>query len=36
MHFISMGEGLGATVTFTTLLYQEPVMIDKDPIYSPS
>lgn len=36
MHFISMGEGLGSTVTFTTLLYQEPVMIDKDPIYSPS
>ena len=24
--FISMGEGLGATVTFTVLLYQEPVM----------
>lgn len=24
--FISMGEGLGATVTFTTVLYQEPVM----------
>lgn len=24
--FISMGEGLGATVTFTTILYQEPVM----------
>ncbi len=36
MHFISMGEGLGATVTFTTLLYQEPVMIDKDPIYPAS
>ncbi len=24
--FISMGEGLGATVTFTAILYQEPVM----------
>ena len=36
MHFISMGEGLGSTVTFTTLLYQEPVMIDKDPIYPAS
>ncbi|MBE9060079.1 ATP-binding protein [cf. Phormidesmis sp. LEGE 11477] len=24
--FVSMGEGLGATVTFTTVLYQEPVM----------
>ncbi|NEP19765.1 MAG: hypothetical protein F6J97_23245 [Leptolyngbya sp. SIO4C1] len=27
VQFISMGESLGATVTFTTLLYQEPVMI---------
>jgi signal transduction histidine kinase len=36
MHFISMGEGLGSTVTFTILLYQEPVMIDKDPIYPAS
>ncbi len=27
VHFVSMGEGLGSTVTFTTLLYQEPVMI---------
>ncbi|HIK46043.1 MAG TPA: GAF domain-containing protein [Leptolyngbyaceae cyanobacterium M65_K2018_010] len=35
VHFISMGEGLGSTVTFTTLLYQEPVMIDKEPVYSP-
>ncbi|EDX84271.1 ATPase, histidine kinase-, DNA gyrase B-, and HSP90-like domain protein [Synechococcus sp. PCC 7335] len=24
--FISMGEGLGSTVSFTTILYQEPVM----------
>jgi signal transduction histidine kinase len=30
--FISMGEGLGSTVTFTTLLYQEPVLIDTDGI----
>jgi signal transduction histidine kinase len=36
VHFISMGEGLGATVTFTALLYQEPVMIDKEPVYSPT
>ncbi|MEO0456072.1 MAG: ATP-binding protein, partial [Cyanobacteria bacterium P01_A01_bin.114] len=27
VQFISMGEGLGSTVTFTALLYQEPVMI---------
>lgn len=33
VHFISMGEGLGSTVTFTALLYQAPVMIDKDPVY---
>lgn len=26
VQFISMGEGLGSTVTFTVLLYQEPVM----------
>jgi len=26
VQFISMGEGLGATVTFTAILYQEPVM----------
>lgn len=26
VQFISMGEGLGSTVIFTTLLYQEPVM----------
>jgi len=35
VQFISMGEGLGSTVTFTTLLYQEPVVIDKEPMYSP-
>jgi len=34
--FISMGEGLGSTVTFTSLLYQEPVMIDKEPLYPPT
>lgn len=28
VQFISMGEGLGSTVTFTTLLYQEPVLIE--------
>ena len=33
VQFISMGEGLGSTVTFTALLYQEPVIIDKDPVY---
>jgi signal transduction histidine kinase len=33
VQFISMGEGLGATVTFTALLYQEPVIIDKQPVY---
>ncbi|MEO0769648.1 MAG: ATP-binding protein, partial [Cyanobacteria bacterium J06649_4] len=26
VQFISMGEGLGSTVSFTTILYQEPVM----------
>lgn len=26
VHFISMGEGLGSTVAFTAILYQEPVM----------
>ncbi|MEO0647129.1 MAG: ATP-binding protein [Cyanobacteria bacterium J06650_10] len=26
VQFISMGEGLGSTVTFTAILYQEPVM----------
>ncbi len=31
VHFISMGEGLGSTVTFTTLLYQAPVLTDRDP-----
>jgi len=27
MHFDSIGEGLGSTVTFTVPLYQEPVLI---------
>ncbi|MFH7242049.1 MAG: ATP-binding protein [Spirulina sp.] len=36
VHFISMGEGLGSTVTFTALLYQAPVLIDKDPVYPAS
>ncbi|MEM9977086.1 MAG: ATP-binding protein [Cyanobacteria bacterium P01_D01_bin.2] len=32
VQFISMGEGLGSTVTFTTILYQEPViMAEADP-----
>ncbi|PSN13845.1 histidine kinase [filamentous cyanobacterium CCT1] len=35
VQFISMGEGLGSTVTFTALLYQEPVVIDKEPVYPP-
>jgi signal transduction histidine kinase len=30
VQFISMGEGLGATVTFTVLLYHEPVMMVED------
>jgi signal transduction histidine kinase len=30
VQFISMGEGLGATVTFTVLLYHEPVMMSED------
>ncbi|MDY6940676.1 MAG: ATP-binding protein [Cyanobacteriota bacterium] len=30
VHFYSMGEGLGATVTFTIPLYQEPVMVSDD------
>ncbi|WP_017299568.1 ATP-binding protein [Nodosilinea nodulosa] len=33
VQFISMGEGLGSTVTFTAPLYQEPVVIDKEPVY---
>ncbi|WOD41639.1 ATP-binding protein [Nodosilinea sp. E11] len=33
VQFISMGEGLGSTVTFTALLYQKPVVIDKEPVY---
>ncbi|MGF1459989.1 MAG: ATP-binding protein [Leptolyngbyaceae cyanobacterium] len=28
VQFISMGEGLGSTVTFTALLYQEPVLVE--------
>lgn len=36
VHFISMGEGLGSTVAFTALLYQAPVLIDKDPVYPAS
>jgi len=28
VQFISMGEGLGSTVTFTVLLYQEPVIVE--------
>ena len=32
VQFISMGEGLGATVTFTVLLYQEPVMVIDDSV----
>ncbi|MBD2110605.1 ATP-binding protein [Leptolyngbya subtilissima] len=35
VQFISMGEGLGSTVTFTALLYQKPVVIDKEPVYPP-
>lgn len=29
VHFYSLGKGLGSTVTFTLLLYQEPVMISQ-------
>ncbi|NJL45781.1 MAG: hypothetical protein HC922_08795 [Leptolyngbyaceae cyanobacterium SM2_3_12] len=36
VQFISMGEGLGSTVTFTALLYHEPVMIAKEPVYPAS
>ncbi|MGF1569671.1 MAG: ATP-binding protein [Nodosilinea sp.] len=36
MQFISMGDGLGSTVTFTALLYHEPVMIAKEPVYPPA
>ncbi|MFE4105331.1 ATP-binding protein [Almyronema epifaneia] len=32
VQFISMGEGLGSTVTFTALLYQEPVVVSPEPI----
>lgn len=31
VNFYSMGEGLGSTVTFTSLLYQEPVLILPNP-----
>ncbi|MCA1993480.1 MAG: GAF domain-containing protein [Coleofasciculus sp. S288] len=34
VHFYSMGEGLGSTVTFTVPLYQEPVMISSHSIDS--
>lgn len=27
VHFYSLGEGLGSTVTFTVPLYQQPVMV---------
>jgi hypothetical protein len=27
VHFYSLGEGLGSTVTFTVPLYQQPVII---------
>lgn len=30
VQFISLGEGLGSTVTFTVMLYQEPVMTTKE------
>ncbi|MEO0532788.1 MAG: ATP-binding protein [Cyanobacteria bacterium P01_A01_bin.123] len=36
VQFISMGEGLGSTVTFTVLLYQEPVVISAEPISPPT
>jgi actin-like ATPase involved in cell morphogenesis len=32
VHFYSMGEGLGSTVTFTVPLFQEPVMISTSEI----
>ena len=32
VQFISMGEGLGSTVTFTVLLYHEPVVISPEPV----
>ncbi|NEQ34431.1 MAG: histidine kinase [Leptolyngbya sp. SIO4C5] len=32
VQFISMGEGLGSTVTFTALLYQEPVVVSPEPV----
>ncbi|MBD0266666.1 MAG: GAF domain-containing protein [Cyanobacteria bacterium Co-bin8] len=32
VQFISMGEGLGSTVTFTVLLYQEPVVVSTEPL----
>lgn len=30
VHFYSLGEGLGSTVTFTALLYQQPVMVSSN------
>lgn len=36
VQFISMGEGLGSTVTFTALLYQEPVVVSAEPLPSAS
>ncbi|MEO1761893.1 MAG: ATP-binding protein [Cyanobacteria bacterium J06629_18] len=30
VHFYSLGEGLGSTVTFTVPLYQQPVMVSSD------
>lgn len=36
VQFISMGEGLGSTVTFTVLLYQEPVVVSAEPISPPA
>ncbi|MBD0333920.1 MAG: GAF domain-containing protein [Cyanobacteria bacterium Co-bin13] len=32
VQFISMGEGLGSTVNFTALLYQEPVVVSAEPL----
>jgi signal transduction histidine kinase len=34
VNFYSMGEGLGATVTFTVPLFQEPLMVSEDSIES--
>lgn len=35
VHFYSLGEGLGATVTFTVPLYQQPVLVAADVNTSP-